>query len=132
MNTLDLLLQLDESKLKKPCKEVNMKRLSELTGERVIFKIEALTPAKMEEIQEMAMDETMENINVSELQIMTILEGVKEPNFKSKELMDKFGVYTPKDLIRKILLPGEIITLYNIIGDLSGFDGGAVEEVKNS
>ncbi len=132
MNTLDLLLQLDESKLKKPCKEVNMKRLSELIGERVIFKIEALTPAKMEEIQEMAMDETMENINVSELQIMTILEGVKEPNFKSKELMDKFGVYTPKDLIRKILLPGEIITLYNIIGDLSGFDGGAVEEVKNS
>ena len=132
MNTLDLLLQLDESKLKKPCKEVNMKRLSELTGERVIFKIEALTPAKMEEIQEMAMDETMENINVSELQIMTILEGVKEPNFKSKELMDKFGVYTPKDLIRKILLPGETITLYNIIGDLSGFHGGAVEEVKNS
>lgn len=132
MNILDLLLQLDESKLKKPCKEVNMKRLSELTGERVIFKIEALTPAKMEEIQEMAMDETMENINVSELQIMTILEGIKEPNFKSKELMDKFGVYTPKDLIRKILLPGEIITLYNIIGDLSGFDGGAVEEVKNS
>lgn len=132
MNTLDLLLQLDESKLKKPCKEVDMKRLSELTGERVIFKIEALTSAKMEEIQEMAMDETMENINVSELQIMTILEGVKEPNFKSKKLMDKFGVYTPKDLIRKILLPGEIITLYNIIGDLSGFDGGAVEEVKNS
>lgn len=132
MNTLDLLLQLDESKLKKPCKEVEMKRLSELTSERVIFKVEALTPEKMEEIQEMAMDESMENINVSELQMMTVLEGVKDPNFKTKELMDKFGVYTPKDLIRKILLPGEIITLYNIIGDLSGFDGSAVEEVKNS
>ena len=46
--------------------------------------------------------------------------------------MDKFKVYTPKDLIRKILLAGEIVTLYNIIGELSGFDGGAVEEIKNS
>ena len=132
MNTLDLLLQLDESKLKKPSKEVEMKRLSELTGAKVIFKVEALTPAKMEEIQEIAMDTDTENINISELQIMTVLEGVRDPNFKTKDLMDKFGVYTPKDLIRKILLPGEIITLYNIIGDLSGFDGGAVEEVKNS
>ncbi len=132
MNTLDLLLQLDESKLKKPSKEVEMKRLSELTGERVIFKVEALTPAKMEEIQEVSMDEATENINISELQNMTVLEGVKNPSFKSKELMEKFGVHTPKDLIRKILLPGEIITLYNIIGELSGFDGGAVEEVKNS
>ncbi|SKC82922.1 phage tail assembly chaperone [Maledivibacter halophilus] len=132
MSTLDLLLQLDESKLKKPSKEVEMKRLSGLTGEKVIFKVEALSPDKMEEIQEMSMDEDMDNINISELQLMTILEGVKDPKFKSKELMDKFKVYTPKDLIRKILLPGEIITLYNIIGDLSGFDGGAVEEIKNS
>lgn len=132
MNTLDLLLQLDESKLKRPSKEVEMKRLSELTGQKVIFKVEALTPAKMEEIQEMSMDASMENINISELQIMTVVEGVKDPSFKSKDLMNKFSVYTPKDLIRKILLPGEIITLYNIIGDLSGFDGGAIEEVKNS
>ncbi|WP_066503479.1 phage tail assembly chaperone [Abyssisolibacter fermentans] len=132
MNTLDLLLQLDESKLKKPSKEVEMKRLSELIGEKVIFKVEALTPIKMEEIQEMCMNDDMENINITELQLLTSIEGVKEPNLKSKELMDKFEVYSPKDLIRKILLPGEIITLYNIIGDLSGFDGGAVEEVKNS
>lgn len=132
MNTLDLLLQLDESKLKKPSKEVEMKRLSELIGEKVIFKVEALTPIKMEEIQEMCMNDDMENINITELQLLTAIEGVKEPNLKSKELMDKFEVYSPKDLIRKILLPGEIITLYNIIGDLSGFDGGAVEEVKNS
>ncbi|TCO78020.1 phage tail assembly chaperone [Marinisporobacter balticus] len=131
MNTLDLLLQLDESKLKKPSKEVEIKRLSALTDEKVIFKVEALTPDKMEEIQEMAMDENMENINAAELQIMTVVEGVKSPSFKTKELMEKFHTYTPKDLIRKLLLPGEILTLYNIIGELSGFDGGAVEEIKN-
>ena len=131
MNTLDLLLQMDESKLKKPSKDIEMKRLSELLGEQVIFKVEALSPAKMEEVQELCMDEKTDNINLAELQLLTTIEGVKEPNLKSKELMDKFGVYTPKDLVRKILLPGEIISLYGIIGDLSGFDGGIVEEVKN-
>ncbi|MCT4605860.1 MAG: hypothetical protein N4A64_07105 [Marinisporobacter sp.] len=131
MNTLDLLLQLDESKLRKPSKEVEMKRLSEAIGEKVIFRVEALTPDKMEEIQELAMDEEQESINIGELQRMTVIEGVKSPSLKSKELMDKFHVYTPKDLVTKLLLPGEIITLYNIIGELSGFDGGAVEEVKN-
>ncbi|WDV47123.1 hypothetical protein PV797_05325 [Clostridiaceae bacterium M8S5] len=131
MSTLDLLLQLDQSKLKKPSKEVEMKRLSELLGEKMIFKVEALTPEKMDEIQTMSTDEEKETMNMGELQLLAVMEGVKEPNFKSKELMDKFGVYTPKDLIRKILLPGEIITLYGIVGDLSGFDGGAIEEVKN-
>ncbi|AOT70686.1 phage tail assembly chaperone [Geosporobacter ferrireducens] len=131
MNTLDLLLQLDEQKLKKPSKEVEVKRLSELTGSKVVFRIEALTPAKMDEIQEMSIDKNTDHINMAELQIMTVVEGTKDPNFKSKELMDKFNVYTPKDLIKKILLPGEILTLYNMVGELSGFDGGAIEEIKN-
>lgn len=131
MNTLDLLLQLDEQKIKKPKKEVEVKRLSEISGSKVIFKIEALTPAKMDEIQELAMDRDNDRINTAELQAMTVVEGVKDPNFKSKELMDKFNVYTPKDLINKILLPGEVLTLYNMIGEISGFDGGAIEEIKN-
>lgn len=132
MNTLDLLLQLDESKLKKPDKEVEIKRLTELTGHKTVFKIEAISPGKMEEIQDLSIDIKTKNINVGEMQILTVLEGIKSPNFKSKQLMDKFQVHTPKDLIRKILLPGEIMTLYNMVGELSGFDGEAVQEIKNS
>lgn len=132
MNTLDLLLQLDENKLKKPIKEVEIKRLTELAGKKTVFKIEAISPAKMEEIQDISINMKTKDINVGEMQILTVLEGIKDPNFKSKELMEKFQVYTPKDLIRKILLPGEILTIYNIVGELSGFNGGAVEEVKNS
>lgn len=131
MNTLDLLLGMDETKLKKPVKDVEIKRLSELTGEKTVFKIEAISPSKMEEIQDISINMKTKNINVGEMQILTVLEGIKNPNLKTKELMEKFQVYTPKDLIRKILLPGEILTLYNMIGELSGFDGGAVEEVKN-
>ncbi|SNT18699.1 Phage XkdN-like tail assembly chaperone protein, TAC [Anaerovirgula multivorans] len=131
MSTLDLLLQLDEQKIRKPKKEVEVKRLSEVSGDKVVFKIEALTPVKMDEIQELAIDKDNDRINTAGLQAMTVVEGVKDPNFKSKELMDKFNVYTPKDLINKILLPGEVLTLYNMIGEISGFDGGAIEEIKN-
>jgi hypothetical protein len=85
----------------------------------------------MSEIQDMSIDYEKESVNLEELQVMTVIEGTKEPNFKSKELMDKFKVYTPKDLVKKLLLPGEIISLYNMIGELSGFNGETVEEVKN-
>ncbi|MBB6217496.1 hypothetical protein HNQ80_003617 [Anaerosolibacter carboniphilus] len=131
MNTLDLLLQMDLSKLKKPTRDVEIKRLSASAGNPVIFTLEALTPDKMNEIQEMCLDYEAEKMNLSELQLMTIVEGIKSPNFKSKELMDKFGVYTPKDLVKKLLLPGEIVNLYNLVGEISGFDENVVEEIKN-
>ncbi|MCT4593584.1 MAG: hypothetical protein N4A57_04840 [Anaeromicrobium sp.] len=131
MNIMDMLLQLDETKLVKPKKQVEMKRLSEILGDKVVFNVEAITPDKMSEIQDMSIDYEKESVNLEELQVMTVIEGTKEPNFKSKELMDKFKVYTPKDLVKKLLLPGEIISLYNMIGELSGFNGETVEEVKN-
>lgn len=61
---------------------------------------------------------------------MTVLKGVKNPDFRSKDLREKFGVPTPNEVVSKLLLPGEITKLYNIISDLSGFGDAAIEEVK--
>ena len=55
MNTLDLLLKLDESKIKKPTKQVEIRRLSEVLGEKVVFTCQAVTANKMAEIQEMVL-----------------------------------------------------------------------------
>ena len=48
--------------------------------------------------------------------MLTIIEGVCDLDgkllFKNKELMDKFKAPTPKELARKLLLPGEITNLY--------------------
>jgi len=54
-----------------------------------------------------------------------------KPLFKSAELRSKFKVPTPKDVVRKILLSGEITAVYTEIAKLSGFGDGAVKEVKN-
>jgi len=131
MSTLDLLLKMDETKIKKPTKGVEIRRLSEVAGEKVVFVCEAVTHNKMAEIQEMAFDIKSQQMDIQEMQVMTVLAGVKEPNFKSKELLEKFHAPTPKELVQKLLLPGEITNLYNVISELSGFGSDAVAEVKN-
>lgn len=134
-STLDLLLKSDLTKIQRPTKEVELKRLSEILGDTVIFKCEALDAERFNEIQENALHINekgeFENINTGEMQIFTILEGVKEPSLKSKDLLEKFGAVTPKELIKKLLLPGEISNLYNIISELSGFNKDTVVEIKN-
>lgn len=131
MSTLDLLLKLDQSKLKRPTREVEVKRLSSLAGEKVVFICEALTADEMTGIQEMVLDIKGQDVDVSEMQVLTVLAGVKEPSFKDKNLLDYYNVPTPKELLQKLLLPGEIASLYNNISDLSGYGEDAVQEVKN-
>lgn len=131
MSTLDLLLKIDEAKIKKPTRRVEIKRLSELVGEKVVFTCEAVTHDRLTEIQEMSVDYKTQEADISELQIQTVLSGIKEPDLKNKELMEKFKAHTPKELLKKMLLTGEITNLYNVISELSGFGAGAVEEIKN-
>ena len=47
-------------------------------------------------------------------------------------MLSKFKVSTPKDLVRAILLSGEIAKIYGEISELAGFGDNAVKEVKNS
>lgn len=129
--TLDLLLKLDQSKLIRPRKEVEIKRLSEAAGEKVVFVCEALTADEYVGIQEMVLDVEKQDVDVPEMQVQVTLAGVKEPNLKERALLDYYNVPTPKELLRKLLLPGEIIALYNTISELSGYGKKAVEEVKN-
>lgn len=135
-NVLDLLLQGDASKLVKPTKQLEITRLSKTFGGKVIFTCEALTARQYDKVQDDVLKLDVKNksadIDVSDMQSLTVIEGVKEPNLKNKELREKFGAPSPLDLLKKLLLPGEIQSLYNIIAGLSGFDTGAVEEVKNS
>lgn len=57
-----------------------------------------------------------------------------DPNFKNEEAVKKANVLSPEQLINKLLLPGEVMELYNAISSLSGFDKEPDElrdEVKN-
>lgn len=131
-NVLDILLQGDEGKMKKPSKEVELTRLSGLFGSPVIFTCEALSTQKFAEIKEtISIQGKNVDFDVMEMQVFTVLEGVKNPSLKSKELREKYNALTPKELINKLLLPGEVAELYNVISELSGFGEDVVKEVKN-
>ena len=136
VNILDLLLGSDVGEIKLPTKEVEITRLSQVYGAPFILTIKAITPAKFEEIQDMSIDVKGKDADITQLQLFTVIEGVVDatgaPMFKNKELMSKFKVSTPKDLVRAILLSGEIAKIYGEISELAGFGDNAVKEVKNS
>lgn len=137
VNVLDMLLGSDIEEIKLPTKEVEVQRLSEVYGTPFVLTITALTPDQYEEIQDMAVGIKGKDadIDLKLLQTLVLLEGVVDgagkPMFKNKDLMSKFKVKTPKELIKKILLSGEIASIYGEISELSGFGENSVTAVKN-
>lgn len=135
MSLVDKLLQIDAGKVKMPEKEVEIKRLSEILGEKVVFKCRAIDGERYADIQKMGIDISkkgnVKDINMYKMQVLSIIEGVIEPNLKDKRLLEHYNCVTPEELVNKLLLAGEITDLYNTIVSLSGYDI-EVEEIKNS
>ena len=137
VNVLDLLLGADIGKIKLPTKTMEIKRLSEVFEAPFIVTVTALSPDKYEAVQDMAISINGKDadIEISLLQVLVVMEGVVDPSgkpiFKNKDLMAKFNAKTPKELVRTILLSGEIAGIYGEIANLSGFGEGSVSEVKN-
>lgn len=137
VNVLDLLLGSDIGEIKLPTKEMEITRLSGVFGAPFIITVSALSPDRYEEVQDMAISVKGKDadIEISLLQLLVVMEGVLDPNgkpmFKNKDLMAKFKASTPKELVRKLLLSGEIANIYGEIANLSGFGESAVKEIKN-
>lgn len=120
-NTLDLLLKMDIPSPQE--KEVKIKRLSDLCGEPVIFKVKQLSYSRINEIREQHRFD-------GEISIFTVLAGSVSPNLKNPELLSKFKVPTPAELLKKMLLPGEIEDLDREIEYLCGYRYNTLEEVE--
>lgn len=137
LNILDLLLGSDIGDIKLPTKQVEINRLSEVYGTPFVLTVSALSPDKYEEVQDMAVSIKNKDadIDVSLLQVLVVMEGVLDPSgkpmFKNKDVMAKFKASTPKELVRKLLLSGEVAQIYGEISELSGFGDNAIKEVKN-
>lgn len=134
-NVIDILLNSSDEMFKMPSEVVEIKRLSEAFGEEFKVMLRGLTYTRYSEIQEESIDFKTGDINLSKIQINTLLEGVYDLDgrllFKNKELLDKFKVHSFADLVKKILSPGEITQLYSKIEKLSGFgDKNIEEEIK--
>ena len=103
-------------------------------GEVLDFEIQAINAEKATEIQQKAIK--IENGNVSDIdvyktKVLTIMEGC--PMFKDKALREHFKAPTPKELINKLLLKGEVEDLVDAINNLSDLKKieKAEDEIKN-
>lgn len=131
MNTVEKLLKIDAGKLKMPERTVTLK-LAKL-GIELDFPCVAISPETYSEIQENSIEMRkgdIKRINMHKMKTLTIIEGCPTV-FKSKEVMDHFGCATPKELVNKLLLNGEIDELYNAISELNGYEKDEEEDIKN-
>lgn len=118
-NTLDLLLKIDAQNL--PEKEYKLKRLSGICGAPVVFKLRALPYNRAAELTKAEKED---------IEVHILLAGVVEPNLKSPELMSKYNAPTPAEMVKKMLLPGEIIDISRAVERLSGYRTDTIEEIK--
>jgi hypothetical protein len=118
-NTLDILLKANIPNL--PEKEYKVKRLTTICGEPVIFKLKALPYNR-------AMEITKEH--TEDIEVHILLAGVMEPNLKDKDLQAKYNAPTPAELVKSMLLPGEIVDISRAVERLSGYRIDTIEEIK--
>ena len=120
-STLDLLLNMDIQAPRE--KDVKVKRLSELCGQDVVFRMKQLSYNRLHEVI------TQHRLD-NEMSVFIVLAGTESPNWKDKALMDKYHAVTPAELVKKLLLPGEIEDLSNVVSDLCGYRYSTLEDVE--
>ena len=125
-SVLDLLLRPELPDVRKvlPEKQVEVKRLTELAGEPVVFTLRAMTYNETRQLY----DKPREDQALS-----AVLYGCKDPDFRDKRLLDsENGIVTPLDAIKARLFAGEIDELHIEIQKLSGYLRRTLAEVKNA
>ena len=126
VSVLDLLLrpELPDVRRVLPEKQVEVKRLTELAGEPVVFTLRAMTYNETRQLY----DKPREDQALS-----AVLYGCKDPDFRDKRLLaPERGVVTPLDAIKARLFAGEIDELHIEIQKLSGYLRRTLAEVKNA
>lgn len=118
-NTLDLLLKAEVPQL--PKQDLKIKRLSEICKADIVFKIKALPYNQATEISKAQKDDM--NVHI-------VLAGTVEPNLKDENLLAKYNAATPAELVKKMLLPGEVEDISRAIETLSGYRTVTIEEIK--
>ncbi len=126
VSVLDLLLRPDLPDVRRelPEKQVEVKRLSRLAGEPVVFRLKALTYDQTRRVQDKPRGEQA---------VEMVLLGCTEPNWRAPGLLDPAkNIATPIDAIKAKLTAGEIDELAVEIQMLGGYIVRALKDVKNA
>lgn len=130
-NIVEELLKIDlgEVEIPRETKKIYLKKLKK----EFEFECVALDAEKANEIRMKSIDlasGTVDDIDMFKLQAYTVIEGCKNV-FKNKDLMKHFNAPTPIELVRRLLLDGELTELSNTITELSSYQEVKDNEIKN-
>ena len=129
-NIIDQLLKIDANKIEMP--KGTHKMYCKKLAQELESEIQAIDAEKVAEIQEMAIDITKGEINsidTYKLKVETIAAGCKM--FKNKELQKHFKALNHRELIKKLLLSGEMNSLNEAIIKLNAATESEENEIKN-
>ena len=134
MNTIDLLMKMDAGELTKvPTGEMEIKRLSDTTGEKFVIQYHALSGRRITELSQNSTDKDG-NISAAkayDANLLLIGEALVSPDLKNKDLQKHFGAASPKDLADKLFNGGEVGKISEAIMQISGYGKNTDAEIKN-
>lgn len=98
--------------------------LKGLTGKQVYKIREKCTERKEKR------GKVIENFDEEEFNASLIVAATKKPNWGNAKLLEKFNASGPEEVVKRILLAGEIDALGDVVLDLSGFNMD-LSDIKN-
>lgn len=121
---IDQLLRTDIEEIKAmPKGEVELPRLKEKFGEGTI-KVQGINTDRLEEINNWNQKHTKDGDVKDEVGMMldVVVEGTVDPNFRDSRLLEKFHTEDPREIVKAILLTGEIKKIGLKIIELCGIE----------
>ncbi len=98
--------------------------------------LQGLKSEKVEAIRESCTEKRekkgriIERLDTAKFNAALIIAATKSPDWRTPELLAKYGVHCAEDLIGKLFLAGEVSALGDVVLSLSGFDLD-LDDVKN-
>lgn len=127
MGILEKLLETDMEKLQSNnAKSYEMKRLSKALGAPFVILCKPLTNEQVMHVGEIS--KTNGEMKTNAILETCTIDGRK---LNHAPLLEKFKAVSGRELVEKLLLPGEVYQLYDFINAMSGYGRDAVKEVKN-
>ena len=137
MSLVDVLLNSDVDEiLAEKTEEYDVERLSKVLGEKLVLTLKSIPAKRYSEILSTAINIKWKskNIDLYKMQMLTLNEGIKEPNLADTNLLKKFTETTTFDMNEKLFIAGEITDIANKISALSGYSEEEkqqnIEEIK--
>ncbi len=134
MSLTEKLLALDAAKYKeKKTDTIEIKRLSKLTGEPFIVKIQEVDDNRMQELQAMLLTPKgkVDYTQVRKVSALLCCDGVIDPNLGDEKLQKHFGAATPRELADILFKGTDLGEVADAITSLGNYTDADEEEIKN-